>query len=337
MDNRNKEKKNKFPMEKIGHSSSNQSKYNIIKNNKEIINKREIFSPNDSSSENKDQNQSNSQNLSMNISEEKKNTKHLKRRSKSEVDGRNFICKMCNKSYLSYPALYTHYKLKHNTNNSSGRGRGRPKKEQNENEVEKSKYNPINITFFSKEERTGMTEKNEIDDCINIVYHELYSDEYKKRNELRKMIYYDSVEKHPFLGKFKEDEHDIYKNVINEHEISDRVLIGYLNKMSIFCNIQYYIKLIKFVTLFREHVNQFNKNKVDKNKYATQEYSEIYDAEDLPDSSNEFITNFLHPEGTETDFGFTKDESIDLIQNLCYWMYENNYTCSKLYLYDNGK
>ena len=72
MDNRNKEKKNKFPMEKIGHSSSNQSKYNIIKNNKEIINKREIFSPNDSSSENKDQNQSNSQNLSMNISEEKK-------------------------------------------------------------------------------------------------------------------------------------------------------------------------------------------------------------------------------------------------------------------------
>ena len=182
-----------------------------------------------------------------------------------------------------------------------------------------------------------MTEKNEIDDCINIVYHELYSDEYKKRNELRKMIYYDSVEKHPFLGKFKEDEHDIYKNVINEHEISDRVLIGYLNKMSIFCNIQYYIKLIKFVTLFREHVNQFNKNKVDKNKYATQEYSEIYDAEDLPDSSNEFITNFLHPEGTETDFGFTKDESIDLTQNLCYWMYENNYTCSKLYLYDNGK
>ena len=65
-------------------------------------------------------------------SEDKKNSKTLKRRSKSEVEGRTHQCKLCNKSYLSYPALYTHYKLKHNTNNSSGKGRGRPKKEQNE-------------------------------------------------------------------------------------------------------------------------------------------------------------------------------------------------------------
>ena len=57
---------------------------------------------------------------------EKKTQKKSKRRSKSEVEGRTFECKLCNKSYLSYPALYTHYKLKHNTNNSYGRGR--PKK-----------------------------------------------------------------------------------------------------------------------------------------------------------------------------------------------------------------
>ena len=104
--------------------------------------------------ENKEQIQDNEQsNNKSEESEEKKNQKNLKRRSKSEVEGRTHECKLCNKSYLSYPALYTHYKLKHNTNNSSGRGRGRPKKEQNENEVEKIKYNPINITFFYKEER----------------------------------------------------------------------------------------------------------------------------------------------------------------------------------------
>ena len=289
--------------------------------------------------ETREENQNNSENSNNKVEEnsEKKSQKQSKRRSKSEVEGRTFECKLCNKSYLSYPALYTHYKLKHNTNNSSGRGRGRPKKEQNENEVEKSKYNPINLTFFSKEERTGKTDKNEINDCISVVFHELYADEYKNRNDLREMTYYESVNRHPFLGKFLEDEHDIHKNVVNEHEVTDRVLMDYLNKMSSFCNKEYYQKLIKFVTLFREHVNKFNKAKVDKEKYPDKDYTEVTDAEDVPDSSNEFITDFLHPEGNENDFGFTKDESIDLTQNLCYWMYENNFTCSKLSIINNEK
>lgn len=51
------------------------------------------------------------------------------RRSKNDVEGRTYSCKHCDKSYLSYPALYTHCKQKHNTCNTSGRGRGRPKKE----------------------------------------------------------------------------------------------------------------------------------------------------------------------------------------------------------------
>lgn len=58
--------------------------------------------------------------------------KRNKRRSKNETDGRSHSCKLCNKSYLSYPALYTHYKQKHNTCNTSGRGRGRPKKDTGE-------------------------------------------------------------------------------------------------------------------------------------------------------------------------------------------------------------
>ena len=59
-----------------------------------------------------------------------------KRRSKNDVDGRDFKCKYCDKTYLSYPALYTHMKQKHSkgpdgemrTPPTSGRGRGRPSK-----------------------------------------------------------------------------------------------------------------------------------------------------------------------------------------------------------------
>jgi hypothetical protein len=59
-----------------------------------------------------------------------------KRRSKNDSQGRDYVCG-CNKTYLSYPALYTHIKTKHNgktpegTNAnqvSNGRGRGRPRK-----------------------------------------------------------------------------------------------------------------------------------------------------------------------------------------------------------------
>ncbi len=73
----------------------------------------------------------------------KKLLKAPKKHPKSENEGRTFECKICNKSYLSYPALYTHCKKKNHINNSSGRGRGRPKKEGLEMETEKTKYNPI--------------------------------------------------------------------------------------------------------------------------------------------------------------------------------------------------
>ena len=51
------------------------------------------------------------------------------RRSKNDIEGRTYSCQFCGKSYLSYPALYTHCKQKHHKCNTSGRGRGRPKKE----------------------------------------------------------------------------------------------------------------------------------------------------------------------------------------------------------------
>lgn len=55
-----------------------------------------------------------------------------KRRSKHEQEGRNYKCQHCDKTYLSYPALYIHNKNKHKNVSDpisgSGRGRGRPKK-----------------------------------------------------------------------------------------------------------------------------------------------------------------------------------------------------------------
>jgi hypothetical protein len=63
--------------------------------------------------------------------EEHKMTKDKSNR-KSE-DARTYKCNKCCRSYLSYPALYTHTKLKHmytgeNASITNGRMRGRPRK-----------------------------------------------------------------------------------------------------------------------------------------------------------------------------------------------------------------
>ena len=80
-----------------------------------------------------------------------------KRRSKKDQQGRSFKCDKCDKTYLSYPALYTHTKIKHseggdgkpNLGISSGKGRGRPKKSNDQ------KVDPTSDQFFKSEYKTG--------------------------------------------------------------------------------------------------------------------------------------------------------------------------------------
>ncbi len=66
--------------------------------------------------------------------EERKEGAEKKESSKRKTaDGRVYKCTKCDKSYLSYPALYTHTKLKHLHSGESpsitnGRTRGRPRK-----------------------------------------------------------------------------------------------------------------------------------------------------------------------------------------------------------------
>ena len=287
---------------------------------------------------NKDNNQDQ---LSKNESEEGKKGK---RRSKNETQGRTFICKLCEKSYLSYPALYTHCKQKHNTSNTSGRGRGRPKKDNGDNQ-ERLKYNPLDASYFLKENRTGSTQIEDFDKSIKDAFNILYgSNESRERNLKKEMKNYDNIESHPFLGEFLKNSHDTLIKIDNEKEISDKVFMDYLNKMSMHVNNNYFTKLIIFVTLFREFVNISNRKKKkddllyknEKNVFDLNddtEYTSENCAEDVPDLSNDFINDFL-----ETDkslFDFNKEDSIDLTQNFCHWMYENNFTSSKLSLISN--
>ena len=56
------------------------------------------------------------------------------RRSRYEKDGRDYKCQVCERTYLSYPAMYAHMKNKHavdpqqQNQTAAGKSRGRPKK-----------------------------------------------------------------------------------------------------------------------------------------------------------------------------------------------------------------
>ena len=187
------------------------------------------------------------------------------------------------------------------------------------------------MSFFFKENRKGSI--SNYDEPIKSAFEFLYiqNPETNKAKEEKQMKMYTSIEQHPFLYAFLQDSHDVNKKIEKENEISDIVFIDYLNKMSTHVNSNYFVKLITFVTLFREYVNIAKK---DEN--FIDDYTERTSAEDVPDLSNEFINEFLEPEKTAL-FGFPKDEAIDLTQNFCHWMYENNFTCSKLSLINNDK
>ena len=260
------------------------------------------------------------------LNQENNNEEHKKRKraTKKESDIRNFKCSQCDKSYLSYPALYTHCKQKHNTNNHSGRNRGRPKKEQNELVSDKNLYDPMTPAFFQKEERTGITPIENINECVKKAFMFIYEDN-KESVKKRNMKEYNKVEDHTFLGSYIKDEHKIDLEIEDEKTPTDKVLMDYLNKMSVNCNENYFERLIIFVTLFRENINLIYKIE------EAEEFTTVKEAEDVPEKSNEFITDFLFPEEQEKSFGFDKDECIDLTRNLCNWMYTHNFTCSKLF------
>lgn len=148
--------------------------------------------------------------------------------------------------------------------------------------------------------------------------------------QIASKVFEDLKSKHPEAFKIFSTENLFFKSlaaVVEENEEKkdkkcDEVFAEYLHYVSKICNETFFKEVVKFVILFRENVNIVNKNP---------KFSEENTAEDAPDSSNEFILEFLCID-SGNKFSVKKEESIELTQNLCSWMFRNNYSHSKLAL-----
>jgi hypothetical protein len=186
-------------------------------------------------------------------------------------------------------------------------------------------YNPASMDFFKHPDKIGETIN--VQDCLDVVFNDIYDSKNLNRNLLKKIKFYESSNQHPFFQKIIEF-CNCPKTLDGDTSKCEEVFADYLSKVARLTKPDVFIKIAKFITLFRECLNVINADKVVGNEKA--EYSELCNAEDAPDISNEFVTEFLDTDNLTFEIG--KEDAIDYTQNFCQWLYDNNFTCSKLSL-----
>ena len=273
------------------------------------------------------------------------------RRGKNETTNeRTFKCPDCEKCYLSGPALVIHRKTKHGYNNDAEKkNRGRPKKEeQQENSYQnaQNKYNNfLNDDNRKRKEEVEGGEKEEIN--LELVKDNLNNIFRQCKNEL--FLNIDIIENYPFyqliINNWDKDSPEfknecLSDNIKNENGNStnkisspplDDIFFLYLKEFSSKTNKNYFWFINKFIVLFRECINLLKKGIV-KEEYKTEkekEYSQLFSAEGIPESCNDFFLEYMQPKNY---FGLNENELIELAQHFCFWLYTNKYTHSYLTL-----
>lgn len=150
-----------------------------------------------------------------------------KRRTK-ETQGRDYKCTYCSKTYLSYPALYTHQKNKHAIGPDGnpipslnpGRGRGRPKKfpgPQYGAGMYRSNIEPNSSKYFKSLEKQGGPIFPDI--CFEQIYAELYlhkMEEQKIENMSQETV--TDRNENTLDNKFDSSSIHMYNNPDNQNE-----------------------------------------------------------------------------------------------------------------------
>lgn len=232
-----------------------------------------------------------------------------KRRSKNDQDGRTAKCVHCDKTYLSDIALNNHIKTKHaHLVEIIARGRGRPRKNLNESTSEVVAFEVKYRDFF---ENINRKRDNEEDFDLMKAAKEDFDNIYTKYNDiLFKNV--KSVDEFPLFGTIKEKTCDLafWKYIEFAHSKASR---------------DYFDFVFKFIVLFRECINL-------KREKEDSHYSENQTAEIIPDSCNDFVSDFMEKQDY---FGLEINELIEIIQHFCHWLWENGHTTSRLSLINN--
>ena len=280
-----------------------------------------------------------------------KNKRH--RRGKNEISDRTYQCPDCEKCYLSGPALTTHRKTKHGYGtNGEKKSRGRPKKDCNSENNTTTMNAQIKFNnFFNVDIRKPLTTDMEINNktiSLDIIKENISNIFKQCKNELFKNI--ENVEKYSFydlvIKNWEKENPEIQqesfsattKNDVASIKVNnpnlDGLLFLYLKETAKNTNTTYFWFIVKFIVLFREAVNKLRGNMVKKEDKTEKNivYSQIYNAETVPEICNDFFVEFMDK---YRFFGLNQMELIELVQHFCYWLYSKQYTQAHLTLLEN--
>ena len=274
-----------------------------------------------------------------------------KKRSRAKKDDyteRPFKCHICEKTFLSKPALNTHHKKKHNVDNPNKRGRPEKKIEiENNTTIARKKYN----SFFDNPKRKP-TPSTQTDNTINTITLAEAKSFISEAFDLYKTYLYthlEKVEDYP-LYKLVLDNWDKAQPQIEEESLLDNnktrnikekikkhtpcidgLFYLYLKESSKKTNVNYFFNMVKFIVLFREKINEMKKNVVTEDviEENKKEYTQIFNGGEISELCNDFIMTFMEP---NKYFDFVEEDVVELLQHLCFWLYENQYSSSHLTL-----
>jgi hypothetical protein len=266
-----------------------------------------------------------------------------KRRSKNDRQGRDYECDMCDKKYLSYPALYTHKKQKHSTPDASTpknaapiNRRGRPPKNEN--------ITPLTERYFEAEDKRVGDTPSDLEDWYKIALSEFQTKNMTLDSKL-------------FGLQLEYNENPLYKaiqHIINmdtsilsqsnkEEKVADDAFALYLRYCSEKVNEEFLIDIWKFIIFYREAFNQYGPEKYNSDdpnskwekqfyerlhkKYFDKSFSDLAPTEFLPDVANELFI-FFQLQYNKMDI--TKDIIKDLTLNFTYWLHKCGLTTARV-------
>lgn len=286
--------------------------------------------------------------------------KKKERRTKDENYQRNYVCG-CGKSYLSYAALYTHAKTKHNGTFPNGtttlhkKKQGRPKKEewcQEKLNCEFKKIYQFNKELIEYLEMIPNAKILRSQVPVNVI--ECFPFEIFAKKEIYETLFFK-------LEKMKKEFVSNYG--VNYLSQIDPIILEINNAKSLNCNevfslfliyisrfvtVPFYIELVFFIVSYQQmmntkgwsKINETNENDVSDNSL---DFCEEQSAEFVPDFANYFILDYF---GEALEPGIILKENFELkffgldsikllriiliIQHFCLWLFNNKFTKAKI-------
>ena len=291
-----------------------------------------------------------------NQQENEKTKRH--RRTKEEITERQYRCPDCDKCYLSGPALTTHRKTKHGYElNNDKKIRGRPRKDfaqENPTVTSQNKYN----AFFKNETRKAISSLDQTinDKTITLeIIQKFMSAAFRHcQSALTELsTKYENIEQYPLykivIENWDKDTPDIEQECYLDESRTknkseqlkkikapcvDSLFYLYLKEFSKQTNEDYFWFMVKFIVLFRESINIQKRNMVTDDIITPNknEFTQLFNADEIAELCNDFFLDFMEPHNF---FGLNKEESIELVQHFCFWLYTNMYSPAHLTLLKN--